>query len=659
LIFELPHIRTPHRLDIDGLRATAVVPVVLFHARVPGFGGGFVGVDIFFVISGYLITSIIAKEISSGDFSILSFYGRRIRRIFPAFFVMTAFSAVAGVLLLLPSELSNLGSSIVAATFFVSNMLFWQKSGYFGLRSELEPLLHTWSLGIEEQFYLGFPLFLWLWLKFGRARTIWLGVALVAAVSFGVGAYSIDRWQEATFYLILTRAWELLLGAFLAVWPNAAIKRSGLRDSLSIVGLLLIAWPVFTFSTATTFPGLNALFPCVGAALIIVTGMRDHSLAGRMLSNSAFVFTGWISYSFYLWHWPLIVFWKYYFIRPLNGADSIVIIILTFIIATLSWRFVETPFRKAGSNSRRVLQRGGAAMAISAAIGAVFYFGNGLAWRVPAEAQLLASGSTDVGAFMHCIYGLTAEQIKEQRLCKIGAPDAPPSFLLWGDSRAAAIADGIDLQARRHGRSGYYVGMYSCPPLIGIVGWYKENANQHEQCRIINSTVPALIERTHIRTVILHASWSELATEYGTQRVADDATLPTEKYRNQTYLVDRSFRNTLDFLRKLGADVFIITNTPSATYNVPSTLARSAFTGRNVDIRVSVRDFIHQNEFSSELFEQVGRKYHARLIHPEEALCGPDKCAVEMEGRPLFVDRAHLTHFGAMMLAPVLRPIFE
>jgi peptidoglycan/LPS O-acetylase OafA/YrhL len=640
-----------------------VLPVILFHAGVPGFSGGFIGVDVFFVISGYLITRILAREISCGTFSIVSFYERRIRRIFPAFFVAIGSTALISVWLFMPSELKNIGSSMIAATFFLSNVLFWNQSGYFAAPSELNPLLHTWSLGIEEQFYLIFPVFLWLWLRFAGLQKVWVGVLMLGVVSFCVNVYTVCPWQAATFYLIATRAWELLLGAFLAIRPITIEDKPALRDALSIAGLLSIAWSVLTFSKATSFPGPNALFPCIGAGLIILAG--GQSLAGRMISNRAFVFIGLISYSFYLMHWPIIVFSQYYIIRPLNGIEKSALVIFSFLAATLCWRFIEMPFRKPAANrlERQVLfAKAATAMTVCAAVGFMFYMSNGVPSRLSRQAEMLAAGSVDVGEYISsCVDGVLpdAEDIANRTLCKLGVRGGSPSFLLWGDSHAAAIADGIDIEAKRYGQSGLYVGMFSCPPLIGIDGWYKETIGASELCKRINSSVLPLIKRLNVKAVILDASWGRLGSEYGHQQVAEDSILMSSEYRRDIYDIDRAFRTTLNELKRLGVKLFIITMLPAALNDVPSTLARSAFIGRQVDISESVHDFTKRNEFPSKLFDHIARRYGAEFIRPDLALCNEVKCAVEKDGRALYSDRAHLSRFGAQSISSIFRVIWQ
>ena len=306
-----------YRPDIDGLRAVAVLPVVLYHAGYKAFSGGFVGVDIFFVISGFLITSILTEDIQRGGFSLASFYERRLRRIFPPLFVMAACCLVVAFVLYPPDHLLRFGKSLIAMTFFVSNLFFWREApggGYFaetGRSFDTDALLHTWSLSVEEQFYVFFPWALYALHRWARHREF---AVLSAAIvfSFALSAWGLERAPAATFYLLTTRSWELLLGAVAAKWILRFPETRWLRETLSIIGVGLIAYAVFCFTKDTPFPGPNAIFPCVGAFLIIFAGMGGPSSVGAVLSTRPAVSIGVISYSLYLWHWPLIAFLKYF-----------------------------------------------------------------------------------------------------------------------------------------------------------------------------------------------------------------------------------------------------------------------------------------------------------------------------------------------------------
>ena len=345
-----------YRREIDGLRAIAVVPVVLFHAGVAGFGGGYVGVDVFFVISGFLITTILLDELSTGQYSLVRFYERRVRRIFPALCATMMASCVAAAYLLLPTEMREFAQSVASVTLFASNVLFWLKSGYFDVASETKPLLHTWSLAVEEQYYLLFPpLLAALWP--GRRRLAAGVFTLLALVSLGWAAQGVARGSAAAFFLLPSRAWELLFGsgmAFALRGRRASWSSSSWRDALAWIGLALILVPVFAYDRQTPFPGLAAIPPVLGAGLVIMCGQSDRA-AGKALGSPIFVGIGLVSYSAYLWHQPLLAFWRLGHWGEPEMPERLGLVAMTFVLAWLSWQFVEKPFRSPGAVSRKAV----------------------------------------------------------------------------------------------------------------------------------------------------------------------------------------------------------------------------------------------------------------------------------------------------------------
>ena len=365
---------TSYRPDVDGLRAVAIVPVVLYHLGVRPFGGGFVGVDVFFVISGFLITSLIHAEMIAGKFSILAFYERRIRRLFPALFVVMAACTFAALALYLPPDLQAFSRSLIATTLFSANLLFWKTAGYFTAAPETKPFLHAWSLAVEEQFYIFYPPLLLLVVKFARRR-IPMILATLAMLSFVASVVEVHAKPNAAFYLPQFRAWELLLGALLAVQVVPPPKSRIVREALSALGLCLIGVAVVTYGSDTPFPGVSALLPTLGAALIIYTGSGGPSRVNRALSLRPMVFIGWLSYSLYLWHWPVIVFAEYFAMRELTATEKAMVVLVSVALAILSWAFVERPFRgKGGILSRRLLFGASfASMAGFIAVGALGY----------------------------------------------------------------------------------------------------------------------------------------------------------------------------------------------------------------------------------------------------------------------------------------------
>jgi peptidoglycan/LPS O-acetylase OafA/YrhL len=361
-----------YRADIDGLRAVAVLLVFAYHLETftVGFAaawGGFIGVDVFFVISGFLISSVILREIETESFSLKEFYRRRIRRILPALMVMMLVTAIVNSYYMLPSQLYAFAKSLLAATFSLSNFYFLSTSGYFSSNAD-KPLLHTWSLAVEEQFYILFPLFLLLLRRFFPKR-FKSAILFVAAASFLLSVWVVHKSPTAAFYLPTTRTWELLLGTMLAIDVFPRVETALGRNLLSATGLLAILIAGFTYTGSVPFPGASALVPCAGAAFIIAAGETGSSIVGRLLSLRPVVFIGLISYSLYLWHWPIILFQHMAMLQPRNASNHAIkgsIVIASFVLATLSWRFIETPFRKG-----KFMLKGASAFRFAAASAAV------------------------------------------------------------------------------------------------------------------------------------------------------------------------------------------------------------------------------------------------------------------------------------------------
>jgi peptidoglycan/LPS O-acetylase OafA/YrhL len=387
-----------YRREIDGLRALAVIPVILFHAGFEVFSGGYVGVDVFFVISGYLIASIVMTEMSAERFSLARFYERRARRILPALLLVVAVCIPAAYALLLPSEMKEFGQSLVATMTFSSNILFWSQTGYFEGAAEMKPLLHTWSLAVEEQFYLFFPLFMMLAWRWGRA---WLTalLILVAIASLALAQWGALHKPIAAFFLLPTRAWELIIGVLVALHlsrPGQKEVPLAVRNGASLLGAGLLLFAIFGFDQRTPFPGLYALVPTVGTALIIVY-CAPQTWVGKVLCSSAFVGVGLISYSAYLWHQPLFAFAKHAGLPSHHTALYGGLSLLALALAYGSWRFVETPIRHARHITRR--QMAGfsfAGCSAVAVLGAVAHAADGFVDRLAPEDRYLATVSPGV-----------------------------------------------------------------------------------------------------------------------------------------------------------------------------------------------------------------------------------------------------------------------
>jgi len=461
-----------YRSEIDGLRALAVIPVILLHAGFRTVSGGFVGVDIFFVISGFLITTILLTEIERGEFSLLRFYERRMRRISPALFVVVAACIPLAWMWMAPHQFRDFGRSIVAVVFFVSNFLFWNEGGYFSAPAELKPLLHTWSLGVEEQYYLFAPLSLLVMWRFGRNFVFW-GVVATALVSLGAAEWASRHAPSANFYLTPFRVWELLAGSICGfLSAGREVRRSNL---LSAAGLTLIVFSIFFYDESTPFPSLYALAPVGGAALILMYGTSGTWVA-RLLSLPPFVGIGLISYSAYLWHQPLFAFARIRSMAAPSPWLMAALAVLSLVLAYLTWRFVEQPFRKRPVPwlpSRRTL------FGTSIALGTLFaVFGiygsvsNGIPSRVMVpepgsrEAMLLDT-TIEKPLAQECWTESGVDISKQQLLCPVFTPPNPKlRILVIGDSHSRVILPAFAEIGRSNAVS--WMGIGSCPPILGV-----------------------------------------------------------------------------------------------------------------------------------------------------------------------------------------------
>jgi peptidoglycan/LPS O-acetylase OafA/YrhL len=639
-----------YRPDIDGLRAIAVVPVVLYHFGVRPFSGGYVGVDVFFVISGYLITSLIHGEMEAGRFSILNFYERRVRRIFPALFAMLAATAIAALVALFPNALVAFGKSLVATAGFVSNFQFWSEAGYFDAAASEKPLLHTWSLAVEEQFYLLFPGLLLLLRGAGRNRLLAvLGLFLLASLALNI--WGIRHWPVSTFYLLPARFWELLLGSFLAV--GAFTTPHGVRNAMSALGLVLIGIAVFTFTAATPFPGENALLPCVGTALIIQGGANGRTAVNDLLANRVFVLIGLMSYSLYLCHWPVFVIAKAYSPDGLGGAATVALIALSAALAALSWRYIERPFRgRSGILSRNQLFAvAGISIAILAAAGAKMWTTKGLPQRYDARVQTILAEANDTEPRIKRCLGVSAADVTNAKLCKIGTESAPPSFILWGDSHAESMMPALDGAARVKDRAGWFAGNGSCPPLMGV------DQPEAPRCKAFNDAVLKLATSKDINEVFLHCRWAEYAG--AAPFIAEDRPIVLNDNRmpnDNLSVFARGLTRTVQMLTAAHKKVVIIASVPEFREAVPEALARIALSGSQRDIRPTRAAYLARQHAVFDVFAHLQSKFEVTIIYPHELLCASGTCEAERDGRPLYRDFHHLSVWGADQLVPLIEP---
>jgi peptidoglycan/LPS O-acetylase OafA/YrhL len=633
---EIPHKSLSYRPDIDGLRAVAVSAVLLFHARL-GVPGGFVGVDIFFVLSGFLITSIILKDAASASgFSIVGFWERRIRRILPALFVLILATIAAGWFVLLPSDFADFGKSVFAQAFFAGNFYYWYSAGYFDTPALYKPLLHTWSLAVEEQYYLFFPiLFLpWWKLKIGVVR----GIIIVGGlVSLALSIVQTHAVPDAAFYLLPSRAWELFLGAFLAVTPYKPSVPRAVSEAASWTGVTAIAIAYGCYSDATPFPGLAAVLPCAGAAAIIWAndlGDRTSSVA-RLLALRPVVFVGQISYSLYLWHWPILVYaiyWKEYGI--LSWYIRAALLVLSFVMATLSWAFVETPFRtrKLLARRRGIFAFGLLAPIICASFGAVLVLTHGVPSRFPA-AVVAFDSDRDSGKlpFADRSHADILQVVASGNLPRVGAVEQPVRCLLWGDSHANAIVPALAELAGKS--SSVELAVYSATgPILNYQspGKNSMNVDSIEWSQAIVDQV----RKQKISNVLLAAHWG----------IYDD-------------IADK-LKATVLALQNAGAKVWIMKDVPYQPDEVPKALARATLQGKSLDIGVSKDEYEKVSQTENEMLAPAAASGATILDPAPYFFTGRKRCMVSTEGSSLYVDHEHLSRRGALLIMDLFQPIW-
>ncbi len=617
-----------YRPDIDGLRAIAVLSVVLHHLNASLLPGGFVGVDIFFVISGYLITSQVHKEACESTFSLKQFYKRRINRIVPAL-VTVAFATLAiGLLVLSPADLVRLVKSMAYAMLGLSNVFFWHEYGnYFAGNASEAPLLHTWSLGVEEQFYVIWPLLVLLLIKLSRRYM--MGTLVILTIgAIAVSEFAIGIVASASYYLLPTRFFELMIGGLLAfIMVNKAIEPRHYSGLFLSAGFVLIGGSLFLLDKSSPFPGINALWPCLGAALLIWAGNTQHYLS-RILTNRPMVFIGLISYSLYLWHWPIIAYLNYLGIAigPLVGGC---VVAASILLAVLSWKFIETPFRKTGSTlsfPEVFFRRFALPLVVLFSIGAATAYTKGFAMRFdPRVAKFESILATQPEILRKGCHVPTAmSNTPPNAKCRIGADraDKPEvDGMLIGDSHANHYTGMIDVMAKTEGLALMDYTMDGCPPILGFDTG--KVATYAERCLKRNEVAYKKVSVNHFSLVVLAASWPS-TSEAG-----------------------KLLMSSIDTVLKTGAKLTLILRIESIKDSSSCPIRRMMY-----GTTESCEGARHS---SPEYFNSIRTRYPTvHIIDPNQAICNGDKCNPVIGNVPLYRDDAHLNDIGSRLIGKSL-----
>lgn len=662
-----------YRAEIDGLRSVAVLPVILFHAGFEVFSGGYVGVDVFFVISGFLITTILLEELERGQFSVVRFYERRARRILPALFVVMAACVPPALLWMLPSALRNFGQSLVAASVFLSNVFFAQGASYFGAASELKPLVHTWSLAVEEQYYVIFPVLLYLLWPLGRKRVLAV-LAVLALVSFGLSEFSLFDFPTRHFYFSPARAWELLAGSFCAFFLFRRPVRS--NDLLSAAGLLLIAVSIFTFTDYTPFPSSYTLAPVLGTALIILFCDRD-TWVGRVLSMKLPVWIGLISYSLYLWHQPLFAFARTRSMLPPSQGGMLALVAAAFLLAYLTWRFVEQPVRRRTVAGTRRAIFGGSAIMMGAFIGLGLVIHLQVitgVWKVPPNARFenllereMASASICQPGADH-IYG-------DFTTCIFGDVAADHSVILYGDSHAQALAGRLHDRFAEEGIRGIHItGMRGCG--VELLLFTTEIADL-SKCEENFTQLKALL-RDHADAIILMSRWTQhlypIEGEVEDLHYTNEAGVKERAYYFRQFQAldangERSFSEEVKKaaatryvteLAAVGKWVVLIYPIPETAWNIQKLNAHDFNVNGQVrdEITISASGYLKRNRLIIDWFDAVAGETLIK-VPVLDLFCSPGpegRCKIQEDTVPLYYDDDHLSYEGAKR---VVDPVVE
>jgi peptidoglycan/LPS O-acetylase OafA/YrhL len=637
-----------YRPEIDGLRAVAVISVVLFHARFP-LPGGFLGVDTFFVISGYLITSIILKD---GDrFSLARFYERRARRILPALLLVLLSTSVAAMLVLPPAPLGDFGNSLLAGMFFVANVYFWLNTDYFSEPGELSPLLHIWSLSVEEQFYVAFPLVLLLLRKLGPGA---LGPCLAALAGSSLLWAMLRSGSDvaATFYLVHLRAWELLVGAGLA----GLELRFGRRPMplVAVAGLVLIIGAALFLGRRHALIG--SAVTTAGAAMIIACG--GNGPAARLLASPPMVFIGLISYSLYLWHQPLFAFARAYAIDAPARATYVALIASSVVLAALSWKYVEQPFRNRVGR-RRFLVSTSAAASVSVAFALAVLVTGGLPGRYSSEELAILEASPERGV-----------AVRDGRPCRreiddaciIGAGTATPTFAVLGDSHAETLTEPLAQALEAHGAAALVFTVSGCPFAANAVG-----AGPAARCRTRTQAVLEQVRARGIGSVIVHDR--SAAYIFGT---FDNGEGGVEPHRLEVFSVAgfsgaeakrvealyADVKSTISRLLDDGLAVYHVLPVPEAGWHVPRTLVKSIVRGR-LPLTTSLDRYVERSGGSLAIAEELSARPNYFPIYPHKLLCAEGRCVTHRDRKVLYTDTDHLSREGAQIVVDAIASLLR
>lgn len=665
-----------YRRDIDGLRAIAVSTIVFFHFGFPGFEGGFVGPDVFFVLSGFLIATRIFEEVEQGKFAFLDFYYRRVRRLFPAYFLMLIVTLILSYLFLLPADFREFSKSFASATVYLSNIQFYREAGYFDTAAHFKPLLHTWSLSVEEQFYIFFPVAVG-FLTWMSRRQFYFTFLCVSIASFISAVIWIEYDMSFAFYMFPLRIWELGLGVLVATgcYTLPRFSSAAANEALAIFGLLLILIPVFVFDPTTKFPGLAAAPVCLGTWIMIQLDPERPTVVQRCLALKPMVFIGLLSYSLYLWHWPLVVIYSYTDTNGAGAVEMVVLLAITLVVSYLSYRFVETPFRTGAIRGyRSKLAVFGTTAALSGAllaIGVFIFVQNGMPNRFD-ERTRAAIAATDLFGDLaqDCVLSAAESRLEDIEYCEIGTPFEADSYtLIWGDSHAPTYR--YAFQDALPGQDALMVWSGGCPALFDTeVDELIASAATDQACLRRNAAVKRLIaDDDRIVAVVMLGRYAYFGqgVGIGADQQNEIKVWPVggtyDPSADQFAVYIDRFAKTVAQLDAAGLDVFVIEQPPEFPDFSARRFVMSELTGRLTDavladIATIENDVLVTRQGPMMAFlDQMDAAGQITLLRTHEQLCDPEGCNLLMDGVPLYFDNNHMAAAMVPRIAEIFDPV--
>jgi len=677
----------PYRPYIDGLRGVAVIVVALYHAQLFGVTGGYIGVDVFFVISGFLIASVVKRDLSNNTFSLIAFWERRIRRIIPALFVVVLCTfGIAYTLTMYPRDYLLLGQAVIAQSVFVSNIYFMQSDGYFDRYSLYSPLIHTWSLSVEEQFYVLFPLIVLLCFWFvkrvsKRSESSRLSrIVLVCIATLGIASFFSNVWftnivpdsvfsisvsefrighlifARPEFYLITSRFWELALGVLLAL-SFVRVRSALLAETLAVTGIVAVIASIFLYDNTTSFPGYAALLPTLGAVAVITANESHPTIVGSLLSYSRLVWVGLISYSFYLWHKPILVFAQIVRPGPMAMSVGVSLLVVAAMISWLSYIYVETPFRrKTVASTRKTAYLFGISALALMTVGGLFFMRHALPLK---DNQLSPAANSVVQAFNDIDRLVTCDNLVHQGntiddACGIGDLDRkkPPTFVVWGDSQAASIAPLFDEMGKKFNVRGSVFATGGCVSGTATCGdGMRDLALRY-------------IDDNRIQYVFLVGRWNRhvAATPDGTRHVfitqiPELLSAPPEHLPD---VFDQDLVNVVRELSSKGLEIYIVKQVPDQSgFNIREAFYLAAHSREYLARGIPVAQARERAAHADVIIDDMRTHRQVHTIDPSAILCGKTECDLEKNGELLYIDDHHLSKAGALLLEPLVATIFD